>query len=413
MIKSLQKKIAALPASPGVYIFKDNTGVVLYIGKAASLKDRVKSYFKKNLSYERPIEFVIEKINDIETQKTDTVLEAYILEQKLIKKFQPPYNVIGKDDKSFCYVSITQEDFPRFEIIRQTDLDVSRKISSSKKVYGPFTSKKSLLIALRILQKIFPYHRSSKKTEKGCLDFQIGICPGPYAGKITKKEYRKNIHAIEMVLQGKKKNLLKKLEKEMKLAAKEQLYEVAAQKRNQFFALKHIRDSALINDNQIRKNLPENAEYRSNYRIEAYDISNISGQFSVGSMVVFSGPLEDLEPEKDQYRKFKIKNIAGIDDVGMMREVLTRRSKNTHWPLPDLIILDGGRGHLNMAKKLFKELNFNIPLLAVSKGPKRKKLDLHSVDKIPKIPANKIAFLRDEAHRFAIAYHRKLREKIK
>jgi excinuclease ABC subunit C len=216
-----------------------------------------------------------------------------------------------------------------------------------------------------------------------------------------------------MVLQGKKKNLLKKLEKEMKLAAKEQLYEVAAQKRNQFFALKHIRDSALINDSPICKNLPENAEYRSNYRIEAYDISNISGQFSVGSMVVFSGPLEDLEPEKDQYRKFKIKNTTGIDDVGMMREVLTRRSKNTHWPLPDLIILDGGRGHLNMAKKLFKELNFNIPLLAVSKGPKRKKLDLHSVDKIPKIPANKIAFLRDEAHRFAIAYHRKLREKIK
>lgn len=402
-MKYSTKNLSKIPSTPGVYTFFSKDNSILYIGKAACLKSRVKSYFRKNLAFERPIEFVMEKVKRIEIQKTSTVIEAFFLEQELIKKFKPKYNVIGKDDKSFSFLIVTKEDFPRFEIVRKTDLEkISKKTYS--RIYGPFSSRYQLRIALRILQKIFPFHRHKEKSEKKCLDFQIGLCPGPYGGKITKQNYSDNIKSIEMFLKGKKKNLIKKLEKEMKIFSEKQNFEKATEKRNQLFALQHIQDIALIN--KEKKIISKDSK---SYRIEGYDISNISGKFSVGSMVVFSGPLSDLQPEKSQYRKFKIKTVQKTDDVGSMREVLTRRFKND-WPLPDLILLDGGKGHYNMAKKLLESLKLDIPLLAVAKGPKRKKLDLHPKNPALKIPLESITQIRDESHRFAINYHRKLRE---
>lgn len=416
----MEKKIAKISSNSGVYIFKDESGEVLYIGKATNLKSRVASYFSGR-NENRPVYFVIDKINQIETIETDSVLEALILESNLIKKFQPKYNVDLRDDKSFSYVVITREKFPRVVIFRETDLAKNKNIIQHS--FGPYTSKKQLETALKIIRKIFPYHSLKQQTEKGCLDFQIGLCPGPYTGEISRNDYLKNIRSIGMILKGNKKNLIKRLEKEMKECSKKHEFEKAAEARNKIFALQHIRDIALITKDMEHgtKNMEQDL------RIEAYDISNISGQYATGSMVVF----KNGDPDKSQYRKFKIKTIQGADDVGMMREVLTRRFNNNWpastrrdgsskrgWPKPDLILLDGGQGHLNMASNLLKTYKLDIPIVAVAKGPTRKNLELRILNLegksgIKNIVRNKLLIkqIMDEAHRFAIGYHKKLRKK--
>jgi excinuclease ABC subunit C len=276
------------------------------------------------------------------------------------------------------------------------------------KIFGPYTSKKQLEIALKLIRKIFPFHSNKQPTEKGCLDYQIGRCPGPYAGAISKKDYLKNIRGIEMIFEGKKKYLLKELEKQMREYSKKKEFEKAAETRNRIFALKHIRDVALLTGDADSLGPPRSKKMA---RIEAYDISNIGGDFAVGSMVVSSGN----KLEKSQYRKFKIKTVAGIDDVGMMREVLRRRFQND-WPLPDLIFVDGGKGHLNMAENVVAEFGYDIPVVAVAKGPTRKKVDVYySKEALAYreiISNNKLVErIREEAHRFAISYHKKLRRK--
>jgi excinuclease ABC subunit C len=422
-----QKKLKNLPQSPGVYFFRDSRKKILYIGKATNLKSRVSSYFRGTPG-SRPIESMIHKVVDIETQETDSVLEALILESNLIKKFQPKYNVDLKDDKSFSYAVITKEKFPRVLVVRETDLkksvipSLSRNLIRSsrrfapqddkniKNTFGPYTSKKQLEIALKIMRKIFPYHSNKAETEKGCLNFQIGLCPGPYAGTISSKDYAKNIRGIQMILEGRKQSLLRKLEKEMAAFSGKKEFEKAAESRNKIFALKHIQDVALISQDFEREaNLKTTNQKIQNMRIEAYDISNISGQYAVGSMVVFING----QPDKNEYRKFKIKTVDGSNDVGMMAEVLFRRFGHSEWTKPDLILLDGGVGHLNMAEKVLQELNLKIPLAAAAKGPTRKKLDLRfSMDDLRiKIEENLIKRIMDEAHRFAISYHRKLRKK--
>lgn len=404
----LTKKLKSLPSSPGVYIFKDKEGEILYVGKAASLKDRVGSYFQGRSYYARPIEMFIGEVAGIETRKMDTVLEAYILEQGLIKKLQPKYNAMGKDDKSFCYVAVTKEDFPRFMILRKTDLEKDKTEDKRGikylKVYGPYISKRNIEISLKILRRIFPYHNKPPKTEKGCLDYQIGLCPGPYAGAISKVDYLKNIRGIRMILEGKKKNLISKMKREMEVSSHGNAFEKAAESRNQIFALQHIQDIALISED--KKNIADGTDKK--IRIEGYDISNISGAYATGSMVVFDRSEGELKPNKDEYRKFRIRTVKGVNDVGAMEEVILRRLKN-NWPRPSLIILDGGAGHLNMARRVLRNFHLEIPLLAVAKGPERKKLDLRSYGTVPEISKNVIEQVRDEAHRFAISYHKKLR----
>lgn len=411
MVDKFRKKIGKLPQSPGVYFFKDSSGKILYIGKATNLKNRVSSYFFSR-GENRPVQYAIGQIEKIEIRETDSVLEALILESNLIKKYQPKYNVDLKDDKSFSYAIITKEEFPRIVILRETELADNKNII--KHNFGPYTSKKQLETALKIIRKIFPYHSNKKNSEKGCLDYQIGLCPGPYADAIVREDYLKNIRDIRMILEGEKKSLIKKLEREMKDYSKKHEFEKAAESRNRIFALKHIRDIALISK--------ENETFQINskfLRIEAYDISNISGQYAVGSMVVFKND----EPDKSQYRKFKIKTIQGADDVGMMREVLTRRFNND-WPKPNLILLDGGSGHLNMGKDILKSFGLNIPMVAVAKGPTRKISNFQFLisNQIPmskfsndlKIIANDrnlLGRIMSEAHRFAIRYHKKLRKK--
>lgn len=399
MIESMIKeRVNKLPKGPGVYIFTDKSRKILYIGKATSLKDRVRQYFSGTDVRGERIFSMVSKIENIKVIETDSVLEALILESNLIKKHQPKYNIKERDDKSFSFFSITNEEFPRVLIFRETDLKKNDKLI--KNIFGPYTSKKQMEVSLGIIRKIFPFHSLKQKTEKGCLDFQIGRCPGPYAGEISRRDYLKNIRGIKMILDGKMKNLLKKLEVEMKKLAEAHEFEKAKELRDKIFALKHINDVALISSGESKA--------RNSFRIEAYDISNISGEHAVGSMVVF----ENGEENKSQYRKFKIKAVEGSNDVGMMAEVLFRRLRNK-WKKPKLILLDGGIGHLNMAKKILKEFKLEIPLIAVAKGPTRKKLDLRFSNKNYEntLDDNLIKQIMDEAHRFAISYHRKIRKR--
>jgi len=445
----LKKSINALPKSPGIYKFYDARNRLIYIGKATSLRDRVRSYFtgarsvRRSLGeggYDTKTEQLVSQIRKMKFERTETVLEALILESNLIKKNQPKYNIRDKDDKSFSYFLITKnEDFSRVLIVRKTDLAKY----PAKKIYGPYTLKGQMETALKIIRKIFPFHSRKQKTEKGCLDFQLGRCPGPYAGAISRKDYRNNIRGVEMILSGKKKGLIRKLEKEMKEHAKKHEYEKAADARNKIFALKHIQDVALISSEYIispsllpRKEgmtsfpcqgeMPKSSRTEGFFRIEGYDISNVGGDYAVGSMVVFT----NQKPDKFQYRRFKIKTIEGINDIGMMREVLSRRIKRklstpltnvkvvdkNIWPTPDLIILDGGKAHLNMAEKLLRDTEFDIPIVAIAKGPTRKKLDLYYTKNAHQhygIISDIVLLekIRNEAHRFAISYHRKLRRK--
>ncbi|MDP1845559.1 MAG: GIY-YIG nuclease family protein [Candidatus Moranbacteria bacterium] len=414
-----KNSINKLPKSPGVYEFRDKQGKILYIGKATSLKDRVGSYFLSRFHLDRPnIEPMVLQVADIKIHETDSVLEALILEANLIKKHQPKYNVMAKDDKSFGYFVITKEKFPRVVILWKTELG---KVPA-KKIYGPYLSKHQMNIALKLIRRIFPFHSAKRATSQCCFDFQIGRCPGPYAGAISKKDYLKNIRGVKMILEGKKKSLIGKLEKEMKDYSKKREFEKAAETRNRIFALEHIRDVVLISEDSGSGSLASimEAKLPKPFRIEAYDISNIGGDYAVGSMVVFTNGKED----KNEYRKFKIKTVSGIDDVAMMREVLYRRFKN-NWARPDLILLDGGKGHLNMAQSVLKDFKMDIPVIAVAKGPTRKKLDVYQSkflltylgrneqirEKYNRILSDEklLERIRNEAHRFAISYHKKLR----
>ena len=397
-----------LPDTPGVYFMKNSRGEVLYVGKAGNLKRRVSSYFQK--SHEYRIEKLIGAVRKIDYKKTDTALEALILESSLIKKLQPPYNVLEKDDRSFLYVEITKEKFPRVLLVRGKSLATGTR-------FGPFTSASSIREALKILRRIFPYSTHTNEglgtskqglgIRKLCFDYQIGLCPGTCVGAITRDGYRKNIRNLKFFFEGKKKAIVKNLKIEMRRASKALEFEKAAELRRRIFALQHIQDVAFINDSEIHDS---KFKIHDLYRIEGYDISNISGTSAVGSMVVFKGD----QPDKNQYRKFKIVTIHQSDDVGMLKEVLRRRFKHvppaSGWALPDLILIDGGLGQVNAARSVLSEAGLRIPVVGIAKGPTRKKNEI--VGTIPAgVAVTTLIRARDEAHRFAIRYHRELRDR--
>ncbi|MDP2598462.1 MAG: UvrB/UvrC motif-containing protein [Candidatus Liptonbacteria bacterium] len=407
---------------------KDSTGHLLYVGKAGNLRRRVSSYFLlarrsfsgEGRSHDARIQKLISEIERIDYRETDTALEALILEADLIKKFHPPFNIREKDDKSFLYVEITKEKFPRVVLVRGKDVHGSRFIVRGR--YGPFTSASSIREALRILRRIFPWSTHTEKQLsasmehgtkelKPCFDYEVGLCPGTCIGAITREEYAKNIRNIRLFFSGKKKKILHNLEKEMVIASKKLEFERAGKIRRQIFALQHIRDIALIKDERLRTS---DLESQTSQRIEGYDISNISGTSAVGSMVAFANG----EPDKREYRKFKIRTIRGANDVGMLKEVLRRRFSRSlvasgkvaegSWPLPDLILIDGGRGQVNAARGVLFEAGLKIPIVGIAKGAKRKRNDLIGI--LPSGIDRKILIrVRDEAHRFAIKYHKKIR----
>lgn len=410
----IKEKIKKFPKTPGVYLMKNAAGKIIYIGKATSLRDRVKSYFDR--PHDVRIEKLVEEIADIDYQKTPTVVEALILEANLIKKYLPKYNVKEKDDKSFLYVAISREKFPRIMLLRGLELDrmTPKEKKQITKLFGPYTSASSLRAALDILRRrIFPFRDCVVMPKRPCLHYHLKQCPAPCANLVSAEDYRRLIHHLILFFEGKKEKIIKNLKKEMTAASRREDFETAARLRNQIFSLEHIQDVAVIKNDEV-KNRTEKFGINIFGRIEGYDISNISGTSATGSMVVF----EDGKPNKNEYRKFKIKTISGANDVGMMKEIMDRRLYHAReWPLPDIVLVDGGWGQINAVREILAEHKIKIPVLGIAKGFDRKQDRLIAdpnepeLVRVAELHKDILLRIRDEAHRFAIGYHKLLRKK--
>jgi len=370
----------------------NKAGEIIYVGKATSLKHRVLSYFQKNLPDKTAKQ--MSEVFRIDFQETDSTVEAILLESQLIKKYAPIYNIKDKDDKSRVHIHITREDYPRLYALRETDLVKIKEKNPT--LYGPFLSKMSLDTALELIRKIIPFRSCNKLPKKKCLYGYIGLCPAPCEGYISKEDFRKNVRLVRDFFEGKKGRVIGSLNREIKVLSKNKEFEKAAKVRDRLLALEHLKQAFAIRQDT-------STIYG---RIEGYDISNISGVFATGSMVVFI----DGVPEKSEYRKFRVKWVRGSNDVGMIREVLRRRFRND-WELPDLILIDGGKGQVNSAVGILSEKNLTIPVVGLAKGPDRKKDELITSRTLPRGEIALFKRVRDEAHRFAKGYYEKLHRK--
>lgn len=404
----LIKKIKTFPPTPGVYLFYDKNNRLIYVGKATNLRSRAQSYWRRTKT-SRPIERMIHEITNIKIQPTDSVLEALILESNLIKKYQPIFNVEGKDDKSWQYICLTKDDYPMIKLVREHELAGVK--NGFSKIFGPYTSGANLKAALKIIRRIFHYSTCQPGSKRPCLYYEMGQCLGVCVGEISPKDYRRRvINPLLLFLSGKKKKLMSGIEKRMKAEAKQENFEEAGRLKNQLKALTHIHDIALINKEFIENNIVG----REKIRIEGYDISNLSGTDIVGSLVVFN----EHGPIKADYRKFKIRSITGSDDIGSLKEMITRRLNRADWTLPDVFLIDGGRGQVNAVCEILKIKKIDLPVVGIAKGAQRKKNEFvlsNRSDKLVNLVHKYSTLLiqaRDEAHRFAINYHRKIRNKF-
>lgn len=430
----LQQKLNNLPKEPGVYFYKDAKGKIIYIGKAAILKNRVSSYFQNSRGHDTKTQLLIADIADLDWITVDSEVEALFLESEFIKRYRPKYNIDLKDDKHWIYIRIPMKDeFPVVAFVR-------RPMDDSADYFGPFTSTDAVRRAMKQLRKVFPYVTHAIMPPRGCLHYHIGLCPGPEEDAITSIDYKRSLRQLMLYFRGEKTKLITQLEKEMQRAARKNNFEEAAYKRDQLRNLKALgqqmvfgdkeafdltRDGALVGlaDQLQLKGLPR--------RIECYDISHLQGTDNVASMVVFS----DGVANRDEYRRFKMR-LAGNDDFAHMREVIRRRfdGKNlTDWPKPDLIIIDGGKGQLSAALQAMAEKGITIPAIGLAKreeeiirltntiesrAPESTLLGASSHPQYETIALphsshvlQLLQRIRDEAHRFAVTYHSLLRSK--
>lgn len=403
-----RKKIKNLPNSPGVYLMKNKSGEVIYIGKATSIRKRVSSYFQKNIKSSR-LELLVSKVKTIDFIPTHSEAEALIYEASMIKSIHPKYNIELKDDKSYPYLKITNEEFPKLLISRRRKSDQSR-------YFGPYTNVKLLKKAVSFMRKAFPLRICNKLPKKICLMYHIRECPGPCEKKVSKKKYNNTVKGLILFLEGKRDKLLKRLSVDMQKASSKLHYEEATEIRDRINAL------SVVTEGGVKINAFDEAEDLRNFlgirrklhRIEAFDISNISGKEAVGSMIVFVNG----KPKKSEYRKYKIKTVKGINDYAMMKEVVFRRYRRVleeHLPLPDLIIIDGGKGHLSTAIEALFELGLTKKsIIGIAKEFERiwlpgKEIPLILHKNSPVL--HLLQRIRDEAHRFAHAYFTILRRK--
>ena len=543
---SLEEQLKTLPTKPGVYLFKDIQGKTIYVGKAASLRNRLRAYFSPNANLSLKLERLVARISDFETIVTDSEQEALILECNLIKKYRPSYNVRLKDDKTFPYLRIDIEnDWPSIRVTR-------RFHKNGDRYFGPFANAGSLRQTLRLIKKIFPFRSCTKtitgKDSKPCLEYHINQCLGPCVGAVSKEDYHEVIKQVIMFLEGKHELVLRDLRRKMGKAsqqlqfekaallrdqiqaieeviegqriaiivrgdhdaialaqtkdmayveiffirsnkltgrdyilldgihdeepsqimtsfikqyyasassippalllqyhieeaevitrwltnqrgaavklhvprrgAKKQLMDIVAENARQGLALYQAKQSTIIKSALVLEELQERlALPRIPLQIEGYDISNIRGNLSVGSMVVFYKG----QPKPANYRRFRIRSVAGIDDYAMIQEVLRRRFRrslatNDKWSItPDLVLIDGGKGHLNAALEVMKELGLNS-ITTASLAKEKEEVFIAGKNEPLDIPQTSAALyllqrIRDEAHRFALGYHRKLRHK--
>ncbi len=429
--QEISKLLKKLPDVPGVYFFTRRVvssarlgfrdQKILYIGKATSLRDRVRSYFSTDVLENRGplIAKMLLEFDDIKFQKTDSVLEALILEASLIKKLQPPANIKEKDNRSFNFVVVTKEKFPRVLVVRGRELEKEKPSQYKIKCkFGPFPNGSQLKEAMKIVRRLFPYRDkctpadelSPNQKIKPCFNRQLGLCPGVCTGEISEKDYKKIIKNIILFFEGNKRQVIKNLEKEMKTLAKNRQFEKASEVKNKIFALGHIQDVALIKENQ-KENL-----VLKNFRIESYDIAHMSGQNMVGVMTV----VENAQPKKSDYRKFKIRGQNGANDTKALGEILNRRLSHTGWPSADLIVVDGGLAQKNTAEKILRQNGLNTSIVSVVKDERhRPQRILGDLQMIARETGKKysdlegeILLANSEAHRYAITFHKKLRNKL-
>ncbi len=415
-----------LPDEPGIYFFKEGRKI-LYIGKAASLRDRVRSYFSKDLAESRslPIVEMVRKANSVTFVQTHSVLEALILEANEIKRNMPPYNSASKDNKSFNYLVITKEDFPRVLIVRGRELYQNWDDANIKHLFGPFPQGLSLQEAIKIVRKIFPFRDSKctpcvdqiekyyqrkgklypsshsadavrRKVCRACFNRQIGLCPGVCSGEMSKSEYAVTVRHIQQLFSGNFQGLKRQLVKEMKAASAAQQYEKADMLRRQCSALEHIKDVSLIKNERVSAG--------GGTRIEAFDAAHTSGQETVAVMTV----VDNGAAYKAAYRKFKI-HTAGNNDVAALTEALERRLNHSEWPLPRAFVVDGGTAQLRAAEKILKKAGIEIPVVGVVKNDKHQPERLIGDARAIAAYERDILLANSEAHRFAITWHRRRR----
>jgi excinuclease ABC subunit C len=405
-LDNLKKKISASPDTLGVYLMKDASGELLYVGKAKSLKKRLSTYLGKDLATKTVA--LMSHVADIDYELCPSESLALLREAALIRQYKPKYNVSLRDDKSFPLVKITNDEFPLVFITRKKESDAAFYL-------GPYTSGSLLREALKIIRRSFPFRSCRRLPEKACIYYRLRLCPAPCIGKISRSAYAKLMENISLILEGRADNLIKDLSRRMLVFSKEHNFEEAAQLRDQINALSSLGESKVtFNRNDELEDLKRFLRLeRLPQRIEAFDVSNIFGKEATGSMVSF----RRAEPDKDNYRKFRIKKVEAIDDYKMTAEVVSRRYRRLveeNLPLPDLVLIDGGSGHLSAAQKELDKCGLKIPLAAIAKEEeniyiKGRSAPLKLKSDTPAL--NLIRRIRDEAHRFAVSYHHVLRRK--
>ncbi len=419
---SLRERIARLPDQPGVYLFTDAQGAILYVGKAVSLRKRVVSYVQRPAELPPRIAKMMAQVTDVQVRQTTSEAEALLLEAQLIKTHHPRYNVALRDDKAYPVLKITNEPFPRLLVVR-------RKQADGACYFGPYTDATLMHQAVQFLRRVFPLRTCRTFPKTPCLEYHLGQCLAPCAQYINATQYQRIVDDLTAFLEGKRDHLLRDLARRMEQASRDRRFEEAARLRDQIQALTSIitaKEKSLaaspLEQLQAALKLPHLPR-----RIEACDISNIFGDHAVGSMVVF----QDGKPHKAHYRRFRIETVQGIsaterggpaklrggDDYRMMREVLRRRYSGTlsaELPPPDLILIDGGKGQLSAACEELSALQRRIPAMGLAK--RFEQIFVPGVSEpivlLPTSPVlHLVQHIRDEAHRFAITYHRRLRQR--
>jgi len=405
-LQKLKDIITSVPEAPGVYLIKNEDGEVIYVGKAKSLRKRLSSYLGRELSSKTLA--MMSHAADIDFRLCSSESLALLREANLIHRYKPKYNVSLRDDKSFPMVKISNEEFPAVCITRKKENDGAH-------YFGPYTSAGLLREALKIIRRQFPYRSCKKLPSQPCMYYRIGLSPAPCIGRIDKESYLKTIESIIMILEEKTDALIEKLTRDMNESVKGLKFEEAARIRDHIEALSAFGQSQTL---QNKKNELEDLENllklnKLPQRIEAFDISNISGQEATGAMVSFYKGMAD----KNNYRRFRIKSVEGINDYQMLKEVVKRRYARVikeRLNKPDLILIDGGKAHLLAAQEELKRLNLRIPVASIAKDKENiyileNQKPIHLNQDTPAL--NLVRRIRDEAHRFAIKYHHLLRRK--
>ena len=405
----IKTKIKELPTGSGVYVYRDSGGQVIYVGKAINIRKRVASYFRVKTGSLKT-DFLVSKIDQIDTIQTASEAEALILEASLIKQYQPKYNVELKDGKTYPYIQITKEEFPLVSIIR---FNARQRKDLNAELFGPYVNPTLIREALQIIRKIFPFRSCEPFSHKICLDYHIGLCQAPCEAKISKEDYHRNIRSVRFILEGKRDDLYRSLHLEMESLARRHDFEGAARLRDQIRAIGALYSGTgdinyFKEAEQLQRAL---GLERAPVRIECFDISNTMGNQSVGSMVSFLNG----RPDKSNYRRFRSKTVQGIDDFQMIAEIVRRRYtrlKKENSSFPDLIVIDGGKGQLGAALLELKKLNLSLAIISLAKREeeiftphKRNPVRLAH----DSLGLKLLMRVRDEAHRFGLKYHTLLR----